>query len=161
MNSKKPSLTSLKEYLEVDPTSPSGLRWKKQPSKRAKVGSVAGTRRIDGYWRIQFAGQLTLAHRLVLLLSGVKPQSDDLVADHINRDRSDNRLENLRWATRSLNVRNTTSTNKLGYNCVSKCEGRYRFDSQLDGVRVQVRAGTPAEAFYRGLAKRLEVSWIQ
>lgn len=33
------------------------------------------------------------------------PRPEGMVADHINRDRGDNRAENLRWVTRSQNVR--------------------------------------------------------
>jgi len=44
-------------------------------------------------------------HRLVL--ETYNPTNDPtLVADHINRIRDDNRLENLRWATRKENRNN-------------------------------------------------------
>ena len=112
MNSKRPSLTCLQEYLQVDPTSPSGLRWKKQPSNRCSVGQPAGTQNREGYWRLHLKRRSILNHRAVLLLSGVLPGSDDLFVDHINRDKSDNRLENLRWVTHAANQRNQPKRTK-------------------------------------------------
>lgn len=44
-------------------------------------------------------------HRLVLqAFVGAPPTG--YVADHVNRDRADNNVENLRWASRSLSNRN-------------------------------------------------------
>ena len=48
-------------------------------------------------------GKWTLHHYVWFLAYGYKPK----MLDHINRDKTDNRLENLRLATRSLNTRNT------------------------------------------------------
>lgn len=45
------------------------------------------------------------AHRLVAEAFIDKKEGKDFV-DHINRDRKDNRVENLRWVTRSENMRN-------------------------------------------------------
>tara|TARA_R110001632_G_C11040622_1_gene383202 strand:- start:11 stop:466 length:456 start_codon:yes stop_codon:yes gene_type:complete len=51
--------------------------------------------------------------------------------DHINRDRLDNRIENLRWATIQENNCNTTikKNNKLGHKniCYNKSDNRFRF----------------------------------
>jgi hypothetical protein len=44
-----------------------------------------------------------LVHRLVL--QAFNPTEEELVCDHINHIRNDNRLCNLRWATQSQNLR--------------------------------------------------------
>ena len=88
------------EWLEVDPTSPSGLRWKKKRNGRSNGWIASGHLDNRGYWVVCLDFKKHLVHRLVLELSGVLPKSE-LQADHINRIRSDNRLENLRWVTRS------------------------------------------------------------
>jgi len=50
------------------------------------------------------------------------------IIDHINRNRKDNRLENLRWATQYDNMRNKTKTknNKLGLKHISPFRKGYQ-----------------------------------
>lgn len=40
------------------------------------------------------------------------------VLDHINRNRQDNRVENLRWVSRSTNCANREFINKTGERCI-------------------------------------------
>ena len=49
----------------------------------------------------------TLVHRLVAEAFIDNPQGYTEI-DHLNRDKSDNRAENLRWVTHSENMRNST-----------------------------------------------------
>ena len=59
-----------------------------------------------GYHRYSIYGRDVEGHLLVAeKYLGPKPGSDYQV-DHINRNRADNRVENLRWATRSENCAN-------------------------------------------------------
>lgn len=59
-----------------------------------------------GYREIVFANKKYKVHRLVA--ETFIPNSDNKpFIDHINRCRSDNRVENLRWCTPSENMRNT------------------------------------------------------
>ena len=53
-------------------------------------------------------------HQLVALNFILNPDNK-LEIDHINRNKKDNRVENLRWATRSENVLNTIRPSKLNH----------------------------------------------
>lgn len=79
---------------------------------QVSIGVEAGTN-LKGYVHISVDGNKYLAHRLAWFYEfGELPASE---IDHINRDKSDNRIENLREADRSLNVRNTPARSKSGY----------------------------------------------
>lgn len=91
--------------------------WKKPYGTRVKAGSVAGTLAANGYIRIKINGSKFQAHRLAMLyVHGTLPPAD---TDHINRLKSDNRIANLREATRSENKKNSPA-NK---NSISGCKG--------------------------------------
>jgi hypothetical protein len=71
---------------------------------KVKPGMLAGTTGKNGYVYICLSRKLWLAHRLAWLYEfGVLPGHD---IDHINGDRKDNRICNLREATRSENLQN-------------------------------------------------------
>lgn len=65
-----------------------------------------GGRRPDGYLQATISQKHYPVHRLICeAFHGLCPP-DKTDVDHINRDKADNRPENLRWATRSENCRN-------------------------------------------------------
>lgn len=73
-----------------------------------RVGQVAGNVGNRGYIQIRVNGNLYQAHRLVwLYVYGYFPEGDKPFIDHINRNRVDNRIENLRACTNTENIRNT------------------------------------------------------
>lgn len=87
------------------------LFWKHRPGARQSINSrLAGKRALTcvsahGYLRGLILGRGYLAHTICWVLNfGEWP---DREIDHINRDRSDNRIANLRLATRSQNAMNT------------------------------------------------------
>lgn len=89
--------------------------WKVSTSNRVKVGAVAGCPDGRGYLMIRVQSRLYLAHRLAwLYVSGTWP-TDQL--DHVNRVRTDNRIENLREVTNKQNGQNKSksSNNTSGH----------------------------------------------
>jgi hypothetical protein len=59
--------------------------------------------------------------RLILEAYDPRPDTHRLEADHIDRNRSNNKLTNLRWTTKSQNNQNrkVSETNKLGIKNIS------------------------------------------
>lgn len=95
-----PTLEQFRSVLEYDPLT--GIfRW--TVSRPPVVpGDIAGSYwGRTGYRRIRFAGREYAEHRLAwLFVHGEWPPHE---VDHINRVRADNRIANLRLATRSEN----------------------------------------------------------
>lgn len=83
---------------------------------KAKIGNIAGSKNNNGYISIKINQKRYVAHRLAwFYVYGVFPK-DQL--DHINRNKADNRIANLRECNNSQNAQNRTnpiSTNKSGY----------------------------------------------
>ncbi len=58
--------------------------------------------------------------------------------DHINRDPTDNRRENLRLASRSQNNANTRSTNAVGLRGVYLPSQKYQASIRIDKVKIHI-----------------------
>jgi hypothetical protein len=108
-----------------------GILSRKYPGPGIKVGP-AGTLK-DGYIYIVVDGKQYLAHRLIwLYVYGSFPENQ---IDHIDRNRSNNRLNNLREATKRQNQWNIgpRSRNKSGYKGVSKRGNKWRARINING----------------------------
>jgi hypothetical protein len=94
----------VKERLTYDEVS--GLfTWKRPRNNRIKAGTVAGGLISSGYWSIGLDNYRFLAHRLAwLYMHGVMPPAE---IDHIDGDPTNNRIANLRLATRTENNGNS------------------------------------------------------
>lgn len=91
------------------------FRWKVYRSHNAMAGMIAGNKRnADGYIRIRVKGKFYYAHRLAWLLTHKKFPAIHI--DHIDHDTANNRISNLRAASRVDNGRNRPlqKTNKTG-----------------------------------------------
>jgi hypothetical protein len=98
----------LRELINYNPLTGEFI-WQAQPTqsgkrgKYIKLGSVAGNTSL-GYRRIRIDGELYLAHRLAWLYEHSTWPDGRL--DHINGDKDDNRMENLRVTTNRQNSQN-------------------------------------------------------
>jgi hypothetical protein len=117
--------SEIKNFIKYDPTS-GELHWKEDRGNQfAKKGSRAGYKHARGYIYIEFNGNAHAAHRLAWFLHyGEWPKQQ---LDHINGDRADNRIENLRDVTarnNSSNTRKHRAGKKLG-SCLDKESGKF------------------------------------
>ena len=79
------------------------LFWKK-PGPHKRTDRPAGAVNRNGYRQISFMHKLYAVHRLVWTYHSNEPVA---FIDHINNNRLDNRIENLRAVTRSQNCMNS------------------------------------------------------
>lgn len=128
-------------------------------SSRAKEGDVAGDLDGKGYLRLCVAGKRYLAHRVAWFYHYGEWPSGEL--DHINGQTTDNRIENLREASRAQNLWNTRmhSTNRQGMKGVSvSCSGKkYRARIFLNGKEKHLGVFTTvkeANAAYEAAARK-------
>src|SRR3990167_10275155 len=92
----------LKELLDYDPET--GVFTWKVSRKGIRKDRVAGCLNNRGYLHIVVNSRPYKAHRLAwIYVYGCWPENE---IDHINHDKSDNRIINLREATRKINCKN-------------------------------------------------------
>tara|TARA_R110000782_G_C14741419_1_gene406216 strand:- start:317 stop:829 length:513 start_codon:yes stop_codon:yes gene_type:complete len=73
-------------------------------------------------------------HRLIALSFIPNPDNKPCV-DHINRNTQDNRIENLRWATRSENDRNRSCYSNTGKQFIYKQIRKNRSDRYIFNIK--------------------------
>lgn len=106
----KPILYSeISEYLEYDESSPSCLRWKDTQKGNRKPFEIAGYQTKKGYWVCCLNYQTYKVHRLVWVLFNKNDLKSNMVIDHIDRDKGNNKINNLRLVTHRENILNTSS----------------------------------------------------
>ena len=93
-------------------------------TKYSKAHWTFGSRNSEGYMNVQINGKQYGVHRLVAGAFTPNPGNKPFI-DHINRNTSDNRVENLRWATEAENQRNTRSNDR--------CQSRLGVNYYSDG----------------------------
>lgn len=95
------------KLVYYDEGSPTGLRWlaKNTNASKYRVGDIAGYKSKSGYCDITLNGKLYRVHRIIWVLLN-KSLDQNLVIDHINGIKSDNRISNLRAVSSAQNNRN-------------------------------------------------------
>lgn len=119
----------LKEILTYHPET--GVFTWRIGRPKAAAGSVAGCLNWKGYWVIGVNGKRYRAHRLAWLYTyGEMPKS---TIDHINHNKLDNRIKNLREVTNAQNHKNMgmQKNNKTGFRGVSYAKDRGKFVARI------------------------------
>jgi hypothetical protein len=97
-------MIDIRDYIKYNPTEGSFTWIKWNGSPRCIIGKPAGYRNNLGYRIIKFNRQVYKgSHVAFFCMTGKWPQQ---FMDHINRDKTDDRWENLREATKSQNGAN-------------------------------------------------------
>lgn len=129
-----------------------------QKAWNAKLaGKKAGAMSYYGYIQIAIFGRLFLAHRLAILyVTGSFPNID---IDHVDRDKTNNRFDNLRIVNRSINQQNRVnprSDNKTKILGVRQTQsGKFYAKIGINGKRHSIGTfNTPEEASAAYLAAK-------
>lgn len=149
----------LKELLHYDKDS-GEFTWKVSPSPHVKEGMTAGWVDGAGYITISLFRTSYKAHNLAwLYVNGDWPKD---FLDHINRVRSDNRINNLREATRAQNGwnRKFNKNNTSGFKGVSYFKPLRKWRAAIDCNYERIHLGyfdkkEEAGAAYKEAALRL------
>lgn len=133
------------------------LYWAKKISDKIVIGNLAGWVKWNGYRLVSVKGVTLPVHHVVWHMFNGSFIEQGLDIDHINGDRSDNRVENLRAVSRSDNLMNKSSYGKTSpYRGVYKHKsGRFyvRFRKEYLGIY-----DTPEEAAMVWNKRALEFS---
>jgi hypothetical protein len=87
--------------------------------RKATHRVINPNRRPDGYYRIYLTGHEYMVHRLVAQQFIPNPNNLPQI-DHINHDRGDYRIENLRWSTQETNLRNLSHKRSIDHEYVDE-----------------------------------------
>lgn len=154
----KPIPLGIENWISYNPMT-GDFTWKRSPAPRCPIGSTAGCIDISkGYYNIKFSGNKYRAHRIAWYLCYSIDPKDCI--DHKNGIRHDNRLRNLRLASKSQNACNRSITKGAsGIKGVSwhKVTQKWR-------VRIRINNTVSFDGYYDSLeqaekiaiAKRLE-----
>ena len=106
-----------------------GLYWKDGPRKGKRAGTIDHT---TGYRRVRLGGTLVYEHRVIWeMFYGEVPN----IIDHINHNKLDNRIENLRNCCQAVNQTNrkpkVDKDNTSGHRGVSWDKGKKMWEAYM------------------------------
>lgn len=132
------TIDAVRAAVDYDPKT--GVFRRRRTRGRWKAGEVVGTVNHNGYLIIPIGPQRCFAHKIAIFLAtGQMPAS----VDHINGDKQDNRLANLRPCNHAQNGANmkVKVTNSSGVKGVSFDKVNRRWKASLTVNRKQITVG--------------------
>lgn len=87
----------------------------------------------QGYRRVTIEGKSYKVHRLVAETFIDNPENKPTV-DHIDRDKSNNNVSNLRWATMKEQTENTSSVINRAPFSVRECEDKRQYQKEYEAA---------------------------
>lgn len=145
------------QYL-LDYNPKSGLfTWRNPTSRRVRAGRIAGNIDSMGYVQMSLDNRDYRGHRLAwLYVHGHYPENE---VDHVNMVRSDNRIDNLREATREQNARNRIAYKSSTTGFKGVIRSRDKFSARITVNRKPIHLGQfdtaeEANAAYEAAANR-------
>jgi hypothetical protein len=125
--------------------------------KNGKIKVLRTGTTTSGYRKVHLNAKGFPVHRLIADAFIPNPENKPFV-DHINRNCTDNRIENLRWATRSENLANTAGRSASGLKGAYKSHNKFRAQININGAFVNLGSYDTVEeahAVYMVKAKEL------
>lgn len=116
--------------------------WRNKPNRRITVGGIASCQKRDGHYLvIGLKGKSHLAHRLAWLYE--YNEMPDCEIDHINGNKQDNRISNLRTCSSSENKCNRpmSAKNTSGFKGVSFCKRENKFRAYIKKDKKYISLG--------------------
>jgi len=153
-----PTLDRICQLLDYNPETGIFV-WRSWRRWSAPVGGIAGYKSTKGYIKITIDGVEYSAHRIAWkIVNGVDPQFQ---VDHIDNNKSNNKISNLRLASNSQNQANIgfSKNNTSGFKgvCFHKQSGKWQARIGLNYKRIYLgKFDTPEEAYeaYLNAAKK-------
>ena len=144
--------TYTQEYLHQWFNYVDGNLYYKKSKSKIKIGQKAGWLSSSGYYRIKIDGIDYSLHRVIFKYHyGHIPE----VVDHIDGNKSNNKIENLRPATQSWNVicTNKRSNNTSGHKNIS-----WHSQSKKWWVRVYVNGKRKSFGLYKNIEDAVKMA---
>lgn len=148
------ALAALKERLNYDRET-GRFTWRTSPTGRVKVGAIAGSVTRNGYRYVYLHDHYHYCHRLAwAYVHGEWPASG---IDHVDLDKTNNAIANLRLASQAQNNSNVAPRNKTGLKGICFVQNRWRAQIKHQGRRIYLGSFSDpqsAHAAYVAAAKR-------
>jgi hypothetical protein len=146
-------LAGLEDVLRYDPDT-GKLFWTKNVSRKAQAGKEAGAAKNNGYLAVRYKDRIYRTHRVAWYLHHRSEPPCGFEIDHVDNDTTNNKINNLRLATRAQNRCNTRrkKDGTSGYKGVYWCKERHKWRAQITKDKKVYKLGSFTDPYEAHLA---------